>query len=104
MGWNYPSSVETNKEFFYSGEDYGVWELAPKVDSIPFGTKLWKFGMDQIYRPFYLNYMIKQESEFQNIVQIILNQWDTEVLIPCHGDIIRGKSLIRSILTKHFDR
>jgi len=38
--WNYPASGTPNSEF---GRD-DSWELAPKVDSIPIGSKLWKFG------------------------------------------------------------
>ena len=29
----------------------------------PGGTKLWKFGMDQIYRPFYNTFMIKDKGK-----------------------------------------
>ena len=115
--WNYPGSVITNEN--YSNlpggnsapitveggveQDYGVWELAPKVDEIPFGTKAWKFGMDKIYRPFYLKLMIKdtKKASFESIVQKIID-FDVETIIPAHGDIVRGKSLVRRILKDHF--
>ena len=38
--WNYPASDGiTNSQYDDSEEDYGVWELAPKVDRVPFGSR-----------------------------------------------------------------
>lgn len=39
--WNYPTSDGVPNSHL-GGEE---WELAPSVESIPFGSKLWKFGM-----------------------------------------------------------
>ena len=39
--WNYPATGIPNSEF---GRD-DSWELAPALDSIPFGSRMWKFGM-----------------------------------------------------------
>jgi len=105
--WNYPASVVTNEIYsdLPGGDvDYGSWELAPTVEKIPFGTRAWKFGMDQIYRPFYVNFMIKDEdrSRYNSIVDQIINVWEVETLIPAHGDIIRGKQVIKYVLQKHF--
>ncbi len=60
--------------------------------------------MDQIYRPFFLNFMIKPEkqNDFVELTTFMSSGWNAETLIPCHGDIIRGKALIKSILNKHF--
>jgi Domain of unknown function (DUF4336) len=39
--WNYPATGVPNSEF---GRD-DSWELAPAIEGIPFGSRLWKFGM-----------------------------------------------------------
>jgi hypothetical protein len=93
--WNYPGSVIPN-EVYRARED--TWELAPIADEIPFGTRIWKAGMDKVYAPFFHTFMITDQTEFQNICHHILNVWDIETVIPCHGDILRGKDLIRSVL------
>ena len=62
---------------------------------------LWKQGMDKVYLPFYKTFMIKDRSKYEKIVEVILNEWDVETLIPAHGDIIRGKEVIREVLSSH---
>lgn len=107
--WNYPASGVTNSN--YDGvpgqdEDFGVWELAPEVGKIPFGSRMWKVGMDKLFRPFYLNLMVKPDSKdrFRNIAAYISgNGWDVHTIIPAHGDIVRGKQFCRNILTTHFN-
>jgi Domain of unknown function (DUF4336) len=93
--WNYPKS---------SGIPFpnGDWELAPSVPSIPIGSQLWKFGMDKIYLPFYKNFMIRDEESYSMMVSTVLDNWKPELIIPCHGDLIRGKDTARSTLTQHF--
>ena len=27
--------------------------------------------------------------------------WDIEIIVPCHGDVIRGADLCRRVLRKH---
>ena len=40
-------------------EDFGPWELAPSVGTIPLGSRLWgKVGMDRLFYPFYVNLMV----------------------------------------------
>ena len=48
--------------------------------------------------------MIKPEkqNDFVELTTFMSSGWNAETLIPCHGDIIRGKALIKSILNKHF--
>ena len=99
MFWNYPSSTVPNKWF---GRD-DSWELAPVVDEIPLGSRAWKVGMDKIYAPFFNNFMVTDKSEYRDICLHILNEWDVETVIPAHGDILRGKEFIRSVLTKFFE-
>ena len=93
--WNYPGS----------GTPYpnGDWELAPTVESIPFGSLVWKFGMDRVYLPFYKNLMVRDKESYSKMVSTVLDEWEPELIVPCHGDLIRGKDTVRSILSKHFN-
>jgi Domain of unknown function (DUF4336) len=96
--WNYPASVVPNSE--HGAND--AWELAPTVDEIPLGSRLWKFGMDQVYAPFYSNFMVQDKAEYKSIVDHIVNVWDIEMVVPAHGDILRGKDFVRKVLSRHF--
>lgn len=97
--WNYPRDTVPNSQY---GRD-DAWELAPEsVPEVPLGSRLWKFGMDQIYGPFYNTFMVTDPAEYRAIANHIVNEWDVEMLIPAHGDILRGKEFIRDVLTKHF--
>lgn len=98
MFWNYPGSVIPNKEF---GRD-DSWELAPVVDEVPIGSRAWKLGMDKIYSPFFNNFMVTDKSAYRDICNHILNVWDVETVIPAHGDILRGKEFVRSVLSERF--
>lgn len=110
--WNYPGARKPNVEFASlpgADQDFGEWELAPDVGDIPLGSKLWgKFGMDKLFRPFYLGLMVKSNSkdEFRRIASYISgldeDGWDIETVIPAHGDIIRGKTFCREVLKSHF--
>jgi hypothetical protein len=96
--WNYPQP-EGVPNSHLKGD--GEWELAPSVSSVPVGSKLWKKGMDKIYLPFYKKFMVKDRSYYDKVKKILLEEWDIETLIPAHGDIIRGKDLIREVLSAH---
>ena len=113
--WNYPNlDGITNSQIWDElpsvdvqtrNEDFGTWELAPSVDKVPFGSTAWKFGMDKIYYPFYMNLMIAKDKRqaFNDIGRFITgNGWEVETIIPCHGDIIRGKAVCKQVLEKHF--
>ena len=110
--WNYPGAGKPNVEFASlpgADQDFGEWELAPDVGDIPLGSRLWgKFGMDKLFRPFYLGLMVKSDSnnEFRRIASYISgldeNGWDVATVIPAHGDIIRGKTFCREVLKSHF--
>jgi len=97
--WNYPQSSGIPNSNLKGNDD--EWELAPAVPSIPFGSRLWKQGMDKVYLPFYKNLMVKDKTKYEEIKKIVLKEWDVETLIPAHGDIIRGKDLIRDVLSEH---
>jgi len=118
--WNYPKSdgvTNSNYEDIpnniqRSADDDGFtfdWELAPSVEKIPFGTRLWKIGMDKLFRPFYLNLMIKNDkkSDFQKIAKFVSGLgdscWDVETVIPAHGDVVRGSKFVRNVLKDHFN-
>ncbi len=96
--WNYPADSVPNSQF---GRD-DTWELAPLVEKVPLGSKLWKVGMDKIYAPFYNQFMVQNKKEYRDIVDHVLNVWDVEIVVPAHGDILRGKEFIRDVLSKHF--
>ena len=119
--WNYPQndgvtngqlSRSIMEEENKNNEDFGVWELAPNIvnDAIPTGSRLWgKVGMDRLFQPFYNNFMIRRDKrrKFNDIVKYMTScgdggGWDIETIIPCHGDIIRGRSLCRKVLRRHF--
>jgi hypothetical protein len=94
--WNYPdASGVPNAQF---GRD-DSWELAPAVSKIPLGSQLWKLGMDKVYLPFFDNCMVQDKDEYQAIVRHIVDVWDVETVIPAHGDVLRGKELVRKYLS-----
>ena len=95
--WNYPADEIPNSQF----EKDDTWDLAPRV-KIPFGTSLWKFGMDKIYAPFFNNFMVSDQTAYRNVCNHIKNEWDIENVIPCHGDIIRGRGLVQEALGSFF--
>jgi hypothetical protein len=100
--WNYPAFDGITNSNLESSGATGPWELAPAVDSIPLGSKLWKVGMDQVFRPFYNNLMVQDKEAYQDIVTTMLFKWDVETLIPAHGDLMRGNAVIQQVLKAHF--
>ena len=58
--------------------------------------------MDKIYLPFYKRFMVTDKQRYKELVTMIIDEWDVHVLVPCHGDIIRGKERIRRELINHF--
>lgn len=54
----------------------------------PFGTKIWKWGMDKVYLPFYKRFMVTDRGQFEAKVNEILG-WDIEIIVPCHGFVVR---------------
>jgi hypothetical protein len=97
--WNYPANNVPNSQF---GRD-DSWELAPAdIAPVPLPSLLWKFGMDKVYAPFFQNYMVKDQKAYREIAHHIVHVWDVEILIPAHGDILRGKEFISTVLKMHF--
>jgi hypothetical protein len=97
--WNYPTSDGVPNSHLGGSE----WELAPSVESVPFGSQLWKKGMDKVYLPFYKNFMVKDRSKYDEMSKILLDKWGADTVIPAHGDIIRGADLVQSVLRDHLE-
>jgi hypothetical protein len=96
--WNYPASVIPNEQ--YGRND--VWELAPTVNEVPFMSRLWKFGMDKVYLPFFENLMVQDKTAYRQLVKHVVDEWDCEIVVPAHGDVLRGKELVRRALGEFF--
>lgn len=105
-----------NNELGGEEGDFGVWDLAPYVGDIPFGSQIWgKVGMDKLFYPFYMNFMLKNDKKdkFKEIAKFITcgggsseydnGGWEVETIIPAHGDIVRGKELCKTVLEAHFN-
>ena len=48
---------------------------------------------------------LKKDSYRRIRYEIAVNRilaWEIEIIVPCHGDVIRGEELCRNVLTKHF--
>ena len=48
---------------------------------------------------------LKKDSYRRIKYEIAVNRvlaWEIEIIVPCHGDVIRGEELCRNVLTKHF--
>lgn len=116
--WNYPSHSLVN----YAGDAEGtgtVHECSkmpvdpsrkgpggtyPEV-RVPLGTRLWKFGMDKVYLPFYKRVMVGRSGERRDRYNAAVAQllaWEPEYIVPCHGDVIKGKQLCQKVLNLHF--
>ncbi|GMH85593.1 hypothetical protein TrST_g3599 [Triparma strigata] len=100
--WNYPKLQGVNPTLTSSG-DWGEWELAPPV-KVPFSSRLWKFGMDKVYKPVYNKFMVSDQEEFSRVKDKILDEWEIHVAVPAHGDIVRGEEACAEALNKHFGR
>eukprot|EP00752_Nemacystus_decipiens_P003871 g3561.t1 len=60
-------------------------------EGVPFGTKVWKFGMDKVYLPFFKRFMVTDEAAFASKVNKILD-WGVETIVPCHGRVVRSEA------------
>ena len=82
LWWNYPAS----------GAD-----TSPPTAEVPLASRLWKLGMDVIYRPVYNRFM-RSESCAQSYGTIL--GWDFEYIAPCHGEpvAVGGKRVLSTHL------
>lgn len=114
--WNYPWSERPNYDLV-SGT--GMEHACPKVPlpaatragpfapsvPMPSGSRLWKVGMDKVYLPFYKRLMVGSSGErrdryLERVARMLA--WEVECIVPCHGDVVRGRDLCRRVLQSHF--
>lgn len=98
--WNYPQPDGVPNSHL---DDVAVkaWELAPRVESIPFLARVFFFGMNNLYLPFYKNVMVKKSrSEYETIAKFLTEELEIDTLVPAHGDLVRGQSAIRTVLRR----
>ena len=79
--WNYPSGVVDGER-------------------VPLGTEAWKFLMDRLYLPIYLNAMVTDNERFLQISRRVCEEWGWSTLVPCHGTVERGEKA-RQMLRRH---
>jgi len=78
----------------------------PDSNEIPFGTKVWKFGMDKVYLPFYKRLMVTNRNALQIKLEKII-AWDFQQIIPlrprkCSGPICLSKfEFERALFLQH---
>jgi len=68
-------------------------------DSVPWKTRAWKFGMDQVYLPFYRELMVG--SARRDALRAKVEQLgEFACIVPCHGDIVtsNGAYVLRTHL------
>lgn len=93
--WNYPSAPFPNYN-----DEMELSSPEPEVE-VPLGSKAWKFGMDKVYLPFYKNLMtLGGKDKFEAAREKVL-AWDIDVIVPCHGDVLRGRDLCKRVLAEH---
>ena len=73
------------------------WNYPDGAD-VPLSSRLWKAGMDRIYRPVYNNLM-RQSSCAQSYETIL--RWDFEYIAPCHGEPVSEGG--RRVLAEHLE-
>jgi hypothetical protein len=104
--WNYPSSDLPN---YVGVSNTGTYttdqqQLAPlPAVKVPFGTKIWKFLMDVVYLPIYKLVLVGprglRRKRYRELMDYLLSL-DIEMILPCHGDVIKGNALCKKVLEK----
>ena len=97
--WNYPQPDGVPNSHLSKSPVYS-WELAPKLDSIPLGSRAFFFAMNRLYLPIYKKVMVQDKTAFQKLVKFIVTDWESTTLIPAHGDLVRGRTVIQEVLRK----
>jgi len=84
LWWNYPANGQ---------------ETTPAVTQVPLSSRLWKAGMDVIYRPVYNNLMDADGSRERSYSAIL--GWDWNYIAPCHGEpaAVDAKAVLRRHLS-----
>ena len=97
--WNYPQKDGIPNSHLATSPVYD-WELAPALDSIPLGSRAFFFAMNRLYLPIYKGIMVQDTKAFRKLINFIVNNWEATTLIPAHGDLVRGRSVIQEVLLK----
>jgi hypothetical protein len=63
----------------------------PEGDNIPLGTRLWKFGMDRVYLPFYRNFMVRDREAYDGALRK-MEKWGIVKIVPCHGLLVTSRA------------
>lgn len=53
-------------------------------EGLPFGSRAWKWGMDELFKPFYTGPMVRDEAKLRRVLDRVAS-WDPVGLLPCHG-------------------
>lgn len=64
----------------------------------PTQTKLWKFGMDVVYLPFYQKFMVTDPAAYDAAVRKV-ESWDISRIVPCHGLVLENNP--KPLLLRH---
>mmetsp|Transcript_45173 Transcript_45173/g.105736 ORF Transcript_45173/g.105736 Transcript_45173/m.105736 type:complete len:345 (-) Transcript_45173:586-1620(-) len=75
-----------------------LWWNYPSGAEVPASTKLWKWAMDAVYRPFY-NRAMKVQPAFDRDVWSKISAWDFDMICPCHGEPVNVDA--KRILAQH---
>ncbi len=73
-----------------------LWWNYPGDCSVPLGSRLWKRGMDEVYKPVYNRFM--KADGWAESADVILG-WDFNTILPAHGDPIVGDA--KGVLRRH---
>jgi len=81
LWWNYPASKA---------------DVQGGAADVPFSSRLWKIGMDRVYRPVYNNLMRTPTcaASYETILS-----WDFDYIAPAHGEPMCGDA--KRVLRQH---
>ena len=79
LWWNYPDYADADADF-----------------QVPRSTRLWKWGMDVVYKPVY-NRLMKTDS-WEESYRVIAG-WEFETILPCHGEPVAKDA--KKVLASH---
>ena len=57
-------------------------------ETLPLGTKAWKFGMDRVYLPFYRKAMVTDATRFAAKRDALIGGDAFDAVLPCHGAFV----------------
>jgi hypothetical protein len=81
LWWNYPADADADADADFQ---------------VPRSTRLWKWGMDVIYKPVY-NRLMRTDSWEESYR--VIDGWDFESILPCHGEPVAQDA--KKVLARH---